>query len=219
MEALSIDSTRVRDISPYLLDELGRPRLGAASDLAQTTAQERFLFGVRHGVYSFPTHELRTFLSNRIAGRSAIEIGAGNGVLAAALGIPATDNRQQEEPEFKAYYARLRQPTIVYGDHVEKLDATSAAAKYRPQVVVACWVTHRYREDRHEAEGSMTGIDEEALLDACDEYIFIGNEHVHARKPILQRPHEALTPPWLYSRAINGSRDFIAIWRRQTETR
>lgn len=30
----------------------------------------------------------------------------------------------------------------------------------------------------------MTGLDEASLIESCDEYIFIGNEHVHAHKSV-----------------------------------
>lgn len=172
------------------------------------------MFGVRNGVYSIPTIELVDFLRTRIGGRRAIEIGAGTGELAKALGIPATDNRQQEEPGLKAYYAQLGQPTVPYGDHVERLDASEAVAKYKPEVVIACWVTHRFDPARESAGGSTSGVDEAAIIAACDEYIFIGNEQVHAQKPIWALPHEKATPPWIYSRAANGSPDFVATWRR-----
>lgn len=214
MEAFAIDPTRVRDISSYLLDSHGRLRVTSARTLEATTAQERLLFGVRQGVYSFPTDELCDFLRARIAGKIAIEIGAGHGLLAQALSIPATDNRQQEEAEVQAYYQQIGQPTVRYGENVEKLDAASAVAKYRPNVVIACWVTHQFDPGRARAGGSVSGVDEASLIASCDEYIFIGNEHVHAHKPIWKLPHEKLTPPWIYSRAVNGSRDFIAIWRR-----
>ena len=214
MDAFAIDPTQVRDLSSRLLDDRGRLRLSSARTLARTTAQERLLFGVCQGVYSFPTDELCDYLRSRIEGRIAIEIGAGHGLLAKALCIPATDNRQQEDPELRAYYAHIGQPTVPYGDNVEKLDAAAAVAKYRPDVVIACWVTHRFDPDRPDAGGSVTGVDEASLIASCDEYIFVGNEHVHAHKPIWELPHEKVTPPWLYSRAVNGSREFIATWRR-----
>ena len=214
MDAFVIDPTKVQDISSRLLDDRGRLRITSARTLKETTAQERLLFGVRQGVYSFPTDELCDFLRSRIEGRVAIEIGAGHGLLAEALSIPATDNRQQEDPELRAYYAQIGQPTVPYGKNVEKLDAVAAIEKYRPNVVIACWVTHRFDPDRPFAGGSVTGVDETLIIESCDEYIFIGNEHVHAHKPIWDMPHEKLTPWWLYSRAVNGSREFIATWRR-----
>jgi hypothetical protein len=197
-----------------MLDEQGRVRVVPASTLALTTPEERMLFGVRNGVYSFPTEELIDYLRGRIAGRRAIEIGAGNGRLAAALAIPATDNRQQEGAQVKAYYQRLGQPTVPYGENVEKLDAADAVAKHKPQVVIACWVTHRFDPSAPERGGSSTGVDEAAVIQTCDEYIFIGNQQVHAHKPIWSLAHERFTPGWLYSRAMNGTPDFIATWSK-----
>jgi hypothetical protein len=164
-------------------------------------------------VYSSRTAQLR-FCAGAIGEGTAIEIGAGHGVLAKALGIFATDNRQQEEAGLKAHYASLGQPIVPYGANVEKLDAAAAMQKHQPQVVIACWVTHLYDPQQHEREGSETGVDEAAVIEGCEEYIFIGNEHVHALKPIWALPHEVMTPPWLFSRAANGSKDFIAIWKR-----
>lgn len=208
-------SSNVRDLSPLLMDVDGRLRVVDAHILEATTPEERFVFGVRHGIYSFPTTELRDFLCARIRGRTAIEIGAGHGALARALAIPATDNRQQEEPLFRAHYKRLGQATVPYGAHVEKLDAVSAVQRHRPQVVISCWVTHLF-DARHEAAGgSVFGVDEAAVIASCDEYIVVGNEMIHAQKPIWRLPHEKLTPPWLYSRAVNGSAEFVAIWRRE----
>lgn len=207
-----LDPRSIRDISGLLLDEQGRLKVVPASVLAQTTREERALFGVRHGLYSFPTLELVEHVRTLIGGRKAIEIGAGYGVLAAALGIPATDNRQQEQPDIAAYYAALRQPTVPYGPNVERLDSRQALAKYRPQVVVGCWVTHRYDPRRHEAGGNQDGVVEEEVIDSCEAYVFIGNEKVHAGKSIWSRPHEKMTAPWVYSRAANGSPDFIAVW-------
>ena len=215
MEAFAINPAEVRDISETLLDEQQRLRVVAAETLASTTREERLLFGVRHGIYSFPTQELVGFLKERIAGRGAIEIGAGHGVLAAALNIPATDNRQQEEPAMRAYYKSIRQPTVPYGENVEKLDALTALRRYRPRVVVACWVTHVMDPKNPGAGRSATGVDEAQLIAECDEYIFIGNEHVHHQKPIWSLPHEKLKPAWLYSRAANGTKDFVAMWRRR----
>lgn len=213
-DTFAIDPTKVRDISSHLLDDQGRLRITPARVLQETTAEERLMFGVRQGIYSFPTDELCDFLRSRIEGRIAIEIGAGHGLLAEALTIPATDNRQQEDPELRAYYEQIGQPTVPYGENVEKLDAVAAVKKYRPNVVIACWVTHRFDPAQPHAGGSVTGVDEASLIESCDEYIFIGNEHVHAHKPIWKMPHEKLTPSWLYSRAVNGSPEFVATWRR-----
>lgn len=218
MDTYLADPASIRDISPLLVGRAGRLSVVPASVLAQTSAQERLLFGVRHGLYSFPTEELCEFLRKRIKGKTAIEVGAGHGTLSRALNIPATDSRVQEEAAVKAHYQQIGQPTVPYGEHVEKLDAVSAVQKYKPNVVIGCWVTHVFDERRPAAGGNMFGIDEAKLIASCNEYIVVGNEQVHAHKPIWAIQHENFTQPWLYSRAVNGSRDCIAIWRRAAAT-
>jgi hypothetical protein len=214
LEAWVIDTADKTDLTPILLDKLGRLKVVPSALLQGTTREQRLRFGVIHGFYGFLTEELMNWLREFIDGRTAIEIGAGHGQLAAALGIPATDNRQQEQPDVRDYYRALGQPTVRYGDNVQRLEAMEAIDHHKPEVVVASWVTHRYSAARPRAGGSSSGIDEEAVIRSCDAYVLIGNSHVHRHKPIWSLPHELLTPPWLYSRAINGSPDFIAIWRR-----
>ncbi len=207
-----IDDANVRDISAEFTDKAGRMLVVPAEQYARTTTDERALFGANKAFYGFLTTELIDYLVGIIAGRSAIEIGAGHGALAAALGIPATDNRQQEWPEVKAFYETCGQRPITYGQHVEKLDALAAIKKYKPQVVVGCWVTHKYDPNRHAAGGNQDGIDEEKVIAACETYIVVRNEKVHDGKSIWKLPHTKITPPWLYSRAHNGSPNFIAVW-------
>lgn len=214
MQPFLIDQRGLRDLSPLLLDKQGALRVVPSAALAGSSVEDRAVFCVKQGVYCLLTEELVDRLKVLIAGRSAIEVGAGHGMLAKALGIPATDNRQQEAPEMKAYYERLGQPTVPYGAHVEKLDALSAVRKYQPEVVIGCWVTHRYDPQRHDAGGSVDGLDEETIIASCKTYIVIGNEKVHAGKSIWKLPHTIEYPDWLYSRSVNGSPDFIAIWNQ-----
>lgn len=213
MATIMLDPRHVRDLSSQLLDANGQLKVMPAAFYEGTTREERMLFAVRRGFYGLPTLELVEYLRERIGNRSVLEIGAGAGVLSQALGIRGTDNWQQNDPAIRAYYALLRQPTVPYHASVEKLTADQAVAKYEPQVVVACWVTHRYDPARHEAGGNEDGVDEESIIANCEEYIVIGNEKVHADKSIWSLPHEKFEPPWLYSRAGNGSKDFIAVWR------
>jgi hypothetical protein len=198
---------------PQVLDDQGRLRVLPAAYWATTTREERSLLGARYGLYSFPTVELVDHLRSLIGGRSAIEIGASHGVLAEALDIPATDNRQQEMPEYRARIALQGQTPVAYGPNVIECHASRAVRRYRPQVVIGCWVTHKYDPARHEAGGNEIGIDEEDILRNCGTYIVVGNEQVHAGKKIWDRPHRIEYPPFVYSRAHNGTREFIATWR------
>lgn len=213
MQVKVIDPRGLRDFTTEVKDgATGAPRVMPASFYRSMTVDERALLGARNAWYGFPTAELIDWLRAAIGGRSAIEIGAGHGGLAAALGIPATDNMMQDHPLIAMLYQATRQQPVHYGPNVEQLDALQAVAKYRPQVVLASWVTHMWRDDRPEAGGNMFGVHEEAVIDACETYIFIGNTAVHAKKSIWTRPHQRITPDWLFSRAMNGSPDFIAIW-------
>ena len=216
METFIIGSRTVRDIAPLVLNEQGQLRIMPAQFYRGTTLEERAMFGVKHSVYGLPTLELVARLRELIGGRRAIEIGSGNGVLASALGIPATDNHQQADPNIQMYYRMLKQPTITYGPHVEKLDALDAVRMHRPEVVVACWVTHRFDPANPQAEGNQDGVREEDILANCDTYIFIGNGHVHRHKPIWRLPHTREEPDYVFSRAVNGSPNFIAVWQRAT---
>ena len=211
MNAVIIDDVaNIRNIQRVFQAEDGKWLLPSSEQLASTTVQERALAGNRMGIYGMPTVELIEHLKSIIAGRSCIEIGAGSGILSEYLGIHATDNRQMERPEIRLHYQLTGQPLTVYGDKVEGIDAHDAIRRYRPQVVVASWVTHKYREDRAWAGGNATGVDEDWVLDHCEEYIFIGNDYVHMHKSIWDREHEKYSTPFLFSRTSRGTGDFIA---------
>lgn len=183
-----------------------------ASFYQQFSTAEIVAFCVRHGFYCLPTTELVDWLKALTSNKSGLEIGAGNGSLAAALGFKATDNWMQARPEIAAHYQMLRQATVPYGTNVEKLDAHAAVSNYKPDVVLACWVTHKYREDRHAMGGNMYGVDEEVVLAGCRTYIHVGNSRTHANKSILQQPHRTYRFDWLYSRAMQPELNEIRVW-------
>jgi hypothetical protein len=83
------------------------------------------------GIYAFYSKELVAALAGIIADRPALEIAAGDGCLsrflrAAGVTITATDDHS---------WAR----SINYPDDVERLDADSALARYRPRVVLCSY--------------------------------------------------------------------------------
>lgn len=193
------------------VDEAGQIRVLDAAFWQQFSQAEIAAFCVHHGIYSVPTTELLTWLCGQVGGRKTIEIGAGNGVMAQALGVTATDNWMQAWPDIKAHYVSIRQAPVKYGHHVEKLDAMVAIKKHKPKVVLAAWVTHKWNPRSPEREGNQWGVEEEKVVKAAT-YIHIGNRHVHRNKPVLDLPHAELEAPWLISRAMNGSPNFIGIW-------
>lgn len=207
-----IDPNQTRDLAPDALDDAGRLKVLPSAFWAETTLPERAMFGVRHGLYSFPTTELVEHLGNVINGRPAIEIGAGHGVLAEALGIRATDSFQQLNPKYRRVYEAAKQAIVPYGPNVLKYDARDAIEHFEPEVVIGCWVSHRYSPDRHWDAGNEDGVDEEEILRKVATYVAVGNQHVHRGKAIWSQPHELSFPAWVWSRAMSGTPDFVARW-------
>lgn len=203
---------QIRDLSPLVLDGRGKMKILPAQFWADTTPAERALFGHYNGIYSFPTVELVEHLQKLIGNQKAIEIGAGHGVLAEALGIIATDNRMQAHAKYRRLYAAQGQPTITYGRNVIERSAFEAVRRHEPDIVIGCWVTHRYEPARHWAGGNEIGVDEADVIAHCNRYVFIGNEKTHASKAVWDLPHTKTNPPFVYSRATNGSPEFIAVW-------
>lgn len=174
-------------------------------------------FCLENGIYCLPTTELIDYLKSMIKDKSTIEIGAGHGTIGRLLNIPSTDSFLQEKPEMKAIYDKIKQPTAKYGKNVEKLEAEEALRKYKPAMVIAAWVTHKYEPKKHFNEGNMFGIREHKILEKAN-YIFIGNESTHRRKIILDIPHDTIYPDWLVSRVFKkdpSKKEMICIWNKE----
>lgn len=169
----------------------------------------------KYARYGLPTVELLCWLKERIVGRKAIEIGAGSGDLARALGIPATDNRMQEWPEIRWHYELTGQPVIHYPDFVQNLDALDAVRQYQPEVVVASWVTEWIDPNLPPPEhgGNAWGVKEDEILAMGCDYILIGNQKIHGSKKIIAEPHEEFVLPFLRSRATYPALDRVWVWR------
>jgi len=164
----------------------------------------------KYAFYVLPTIELIEFLKNRIEGKLTIEIGSGNGLLAKELNIKATDSYMQENKYIQQYYKACGQPTISYGKNVIKVDANEAVKKYKPDITIGCFITHKYRSDMHNTGGSAYGpIEENIIKNSKDEYIFIGSKRTHKDKHILKFKHETIELNGLVSR--NGFTDNV-IW-------
>jgi hypothetical protein len=166
--------------------------------------------------YGLVTQELVHFLHEVIGGRTALEVGAGVGDLGYALGIPMTDSAIQTDPVMRMFYVFGGQAPTNPPPDVERIDAEQALAKYKPQVIVASWLTQKFQEgdDTKRIQSSVYGADEVALIHGCETYIFIGNEGPHGDKRILALPHDTYAFPWLWSRAKAPQLNRIWVWSR-----
>jgi hypothetical protein len=198
------------------LDELllvnGKMKALPAAELDALATNEQLRHWChRHGRYGLPTAELIDWLRARIADRYTIEIGAGYGDFASLLGISATDSKIQCQPAMIAYYDILGQPVIKYPADVEQLDAAEAVKKYRPQVVLASWVTQWVDPHKPPTPGSVFGVKEWKFVDKVT-YILIGNIATHGQKRIMAKRHEVYDLPFLRSRASNPELNRVWIW-------
>jgi hypothetical protein len=205
-------------LDAMLLDKKGQLRPVAAATLAAVNHEDLRYWCHIHAVYGLPTFELIGWLKERIQGRSAIEIGSGNGCLGRALGIPATDSWMQATPEIQALYASQGQQTITYGEDVERLEALEAVARYHPQVVIGQWVTEWIDPNLPPPPGggSVFGVREPELLAQVETYILVGNSTIHGQKSLIRKqPPEMVRANWIWSRSQYPSMNFILVWDRR----
>lgn len=211
---MSMDAPlEIRSLAREILDANNKIKLLPASFYDQIPFYTIRLFCHYYARYGLPTLELVEWLKDKIKGLSAIEIGAGAGDLGYHLGIPMTDSYCQEIPEVKEFYQISRQPTIQYGKDVERLDALQAIDKYKPDVVIASWVTQWIDPDLPPPPGggNVYGVKEEELLKRVGSYIVIGAEEIHRHKTIMKIPHKTFDLPFVRSRRKDNR---IWIWEK-----
>jgi hypothetical protein len=198
---------------PDLLDADGHMKLLSVAELDAINPDVLRFWCHQRGRYALPTQELIAWLKPYIAGRNVIEIGAGNGDLAHYLGIRATDSWIMTQPDVARYYRVMRQPVIDYPARVEKIEASAAIEKYKPEIVIASWVTCWVDNNLPipPGGGSMYGVKESEIIASGVTYLFIGNLSPHQHKPIRDLEHSELHLPFLRSR---GDRDLdrLMIW-------
>lgn len=113
------------------------------------------------GIYCFYSRELVGALAGKIASRSCLEIGAGDGTLARFLkdqgvNLTATDNHSWSN-------------AVKYPEWVIKLDAISALQAYAPEVVICSWPPAQNDFERHVF-----------AMPSVQLYIVIGSRHQFA---------------------------------------
>lgn len=199
---------------PDLLTIDGHLKTLASAEFDKIKHQDLRVWCHTHARYGLPTLETVAWLRDKIAGRWALEIGAGAGDLCRALGIVGVDNKHQNGYVSQHYYRMLGQPTIKYPDYVIEWDAVEAVRTLEPPVVIASWVTHwvdKFGPVRA-AGGCMFGVKEDEIVARGCTYIMIGNLAVHAGKPIMDLPHEEFRLPFLRSRANDPTLDRVWVW-------
>ena len=166
-------------------------------------------FLLKEAMYVLPTEELINFLDKEL-GDDAIEIGSGRGFIGKELGMVCTDSKLQEREDIKLQYLLMGQPVIKYPKYVKKMDANTAVNTLKPEVVLGCFVTHKYRKET--GDGNYWGVNFETLLKKVKKLILVGNLEIHKNNPIMSLPHKEIFLEGLITRAVDQSKNRIFIW-------
>lgn len=206
-------------MTQQLLDEDGRLKLLPASEFRKVPHEQLRGWCQYQGRYGIPTLELVQWLKEQIGEQTAIEIGSGHGDLGYHLGIRQTDSfSQQRRKDVVATYQKHGIPQTAPRSDVFEIDAENAVQRFKPDVVVASWVTRRFVRGVDcvgDAQAYAHGPVEEKVLRGCKKYIHIGNEFSHDQKTLLQLPHETYRFDWLVSRGADQSRNCIYVWENE----
>jgi hypothetical protein len=198
----------ISQMESHLLHD-GLLQIWTRTHLTLFTRQEIDYFLFKHGIYVLPTRELIQWLRENIKG-SAIEIGAGNGAIGRALGIPITDLKQQEDKEMQLYYLSAGQIPITYPPDVETLEALDAVRKYKPNTVIGAYITAKWKPGMD--KGNIYGPDVELMMPMIDKYIMIGNIDTHRDNPLFKKKYKSYPFPWLITRAEDQSKNRIFVF-------
>ena len=204
-----VDTHAVRQA---VLDENGRIKELPAAEWLRFPWDELRMFMHEYPVYVLPTAELLDALEDLTEGLKTIEVGAGSGSIGRHLGIKMTDSYlQQDNAQVRMLYQLSGQPVIHYPPDVIKADALTAYRRFKPECILGCYVTHRWREGMQ--NGNMYGVDFERLLPLVKRLILVGNKHIHWENPIMaQRHREIDLHGTLITRSEDRTSDRIFVW-------
>ena len=111
----------------------------------------------------------------------------------------------------KAYYDLMRQPTIRYPVDIIELDAHEAVKRYRPQVVIGSYITHRWRPGM--TSGNQYGVDNLKIARKVEAYYMIGSLTTHMQDPAMKHLDGIERHDFLYTRG-GKENSVIFRWKR-----
>ena len=154
-------------------------------------------------IWVAPTLELIDILDDEIGDMSCIEICAGLGAIGRELGITTTDSHLHSTEEFKNTFGKMRGIAIdmKYPSDVEKLEASEAVDKYKPECVLGCYAVPKWTEKkateyflkyRKELKGSVVGVDYDYILPKVKKLILVGHDGLYSQHTFFNRKHRAV---------------------------
>ena len=170
-------------LDALILDEGRWLRVLRAADLPE--GSELAWWCVRRGIYGLPTVEFCERVRELAAGRSVLEVAAGDGAFgrglsrAGVLLLASTDSKCQRRKQVRRIYEEQGQELVRYHPDVVAVEGSSAVQAYRPQVVVASWGTPRF--DAVLGDGFAEGLDWRWILNRVEFALLLGSLRTHRR--------------------------------------
>ncbi|WP_143056578.1 hypothetical protein [Chitinophaga sp. YR573] len=217
MKTIRLPIINVRHLDDFFLDNNGHLKAISALELHKIHEVERSAWAQMNSVYHFITKEMIEWLKEKIEGRSAVEICAGNGGIARLLGIPATDSYYETEPNGIDYCLKKGIRPVFPAADVIKMEANEAITYDKPKVAIGAFVPQIYLHSDVNSDnpGKTWGVDEVLLLKKVQTYIMLGNEIVDKGKRIFKLPHQTYRLPWQITRANEQALNRIWIWDKR----
>ena len=154
-------------------------------------------------IWVAPTLELIDILDDEIGSLKCIEICAGLGIIGKELCITTTDSYLHASEEYKnatkdvmGIFAEMQYPS-----YVQKLEATEAVDKYKPECVLGCYAVPKwteekarkyYLEHRKELQGSIKGVDYDYILPKVKKLILVGHKALYNQYSFFRRKHRVI---------------------------
>lgn len=214
MQTRLIENIDATYLDRLLLDDRGLPKAVRAQALLRIREDHRLAWAKQRGVYQFVTTELLDFLREIIGDRTALEICAGLGGIGRNLGIPMTDAAVHLNEMAQNLYGLLREVAIDPPDDIDRLEASDAVRKYKPQVVIGAYAsqTSAYSLVMPHAPSSLYGVYDLDILANCETYVLIGNAKTHADRLAFYLRPKWIYEPWLITRSFDQTQNRIWVW-------
>ena len=175
-----------------------------------------------YNLWTVPTLELCDILDDEIGDLDCIEICAGLGYISKELGIRATDSYLKVSEEYINTFGQTEH--FQYPSFVEKIEASDAVDKYKPECVLGCYAVPKWTEERakqyqletgKELHGSIKGVDYDYILPKIKKLILVGHRELYYQHPFFKKKHRLIVNKNVLTRHSVNGQSYIYIFEKE----
>lgn len=212
----------LREMHEYLTDENGETKILPAEEWLRWGKNNLGAYLSYYNLWTVPTLELCDILDDEIGDLSGIEICAGLGIISKELNIKATDSYLKVSEEYINAIGQTEQ--MHYPSYVEKIEASEAVDKYKPECVLGCYAVPRWSEERakqyylatgKELHGSIKGVDYDYILPKIKKLILVGHKELYCQHPFFKRKHRIIVNKNVLTRHSVNGQSYIYIFEKK----